>query len=128
MNIAFLCIILAAFMPILLAGVAKSGGHAAGLRYSNARPRETLSRLEGWPQRANWAQQNSWEALPIFAAAVLMASHAQVPQAMIEFWALVFIAARVVYALLYIINRPSLRSLVWCLGLFACFRLMFAAI
>jgi uncharacterized MAPEG superfamily protein len=127
MNIAFLCIVLACFMPLFLTVVAKAGG-ARAKGYDNREPRVWLADLAGWPRRANAAQQNSWEALPIFIAAVLMAAHAQVPQPTLDFWAVWFIVARLIYAFLYIANRASLRSLVWALALLAPLRLMIAAI
>lgn len=128
MNIAFLCVLLACAMPPLLALVAKVGGHRAGRRYDNRTPREWLSGLEGWPKRANAAQQNSWEALPIFIAGVLIASHVQISQATINFWAVWFIVARVAYALCYIANWPRLRSLCWAIAVAAPVRLMIVAI
>jgi uncharacterized MAPEG superfamily protein len=128
MNLAFICIVLACAMPFILTILAKWGGSLKATRYDNREPRVWLADLSGWPRRANAAQQNSWEALPIFIAGVLMASHAGVPQATLDFWAVWFIVARVVYAALYIANRASLRSLVWALALAAPLRLMIAAI
>lgn len=128
MNIAFLCIPIACAMPLLLTVVAKWGGSRGGTAYDNAEPRVWLSGLSGWPRRANAAQQNSWEALPIFIAGVLMASQANVAQATLDFWAIWFIVARVLYILLYITDRASLRSLLWAVALAAPLRLMFAAI
>ncbi|MEC5387677.1 MAPEG family protein [Uliginosibacterium sp. H3] len=127
MNIAFLSIVIACFMPLILTVIAKSGG-ARDKRYDNSEPRVWLGDLAGWPRRANAAQQNSWEALPIFVAGVLMAAHSQVPQGTLDFWAVWFIVARVIYAILYIANQSSLRSLVWALALLAPLRLMIAAI
>jgi len=72
-----------------------------------------LARLDGWRQRANWAQLNGFEAFPPFAAAVIIAHLLAVPQARIDLLAMAFIAARVVYGILYLANLPSLRSLAW---------------
>ncbi|MDB5802482.1 MAG: hypothetical protein JWL63_3421 [Rhodocyclales bacterium] len=127
MNIAFLCVPIACVMPLLLTVIAKRGG-SADKPYDNREPRVWLSNLSGWPRRANAAQQNSWEALPIFIAGVLMAAHAGVAQATLDFWAVWFIVARVLYAAFYIANRSSLRSLMWTLALAAPVRLMIAAI
>lgn len=128
LNIAFLCIVIACFMPLIMTIVAKAGGARLHKRYDNREPRVWLSDLSGWPRRANAAQQNSWEALPIFIAGVLMASHANVPQPTVDFWAVWFIVARLVYAGLYIANQASLRSFVWALALLAPLRLMIAAL
>ena len=128
MNIAFFCIVLASGMPLLLTLISKMGGSKHDTRYDNREPRAFLAGLSGWPQRANWAQQNSWEALPLFMAGILMASFAHVPQPTIDLWAIIFVLARVLYAGLYIANYASLRSLVWAVGTLASLRLMVAAL
>ena len=128
MNIAFLCIIIASVMPFVLAAVAKFGGVQAGGKYSNHDPRSYLAGLSGWPKRAQAAQLNSWEALPIFIAAVLMATFSGVPQQIIDQWALIFIIARLAYAACYVLDYAVLRSLIWFVGVVACVRLMIAAL
>ena len=69
MTIAYWCVLIAAVMPIVWAGAAKSGAKG----FNNARPREFLGSLSGWPARANFAQQNAYEAFPPFAAGVIIA-------------------------------------------------------
>ncbi len=128
MNVAFLCIPIACAMPLILTSIAKWGGNREEKPYDNVEPRIWLSELSGWPRRANAAQQNSWEALPVFIAGVLMASHAHVGQDILDFWAVWFIVARVLYAILYIADRASLRSLLWAVALVGPLRLMVAAI
>ncbi|MBS1210165.1 MAG: rane protein [Proteobacteria bacterium] len=128
MNQANFCILLAAIFPILLAGLAKFGGKRLGVDYDNAAPRQSLARLAGWPQRANWAQQNSWEALPVFVAAVLMARQAGLDSDSLALWAWIFILARCAYAACYALDFSTARSLCWVLGFGACIRLMVAAI
>lgn len=128
MNSAYLCVLLASFMPMGLAGLAKVGGLKAGVAYDNAAPRASLARLSGWPQRANWAQQNTWEAFPVFAAAVLMALQAGVSAASVAPWAWAFLALRVAYAACYILDFATARSLFWLAAFGVCVRLMAAAI
>ncbi|NSL55260.1 MAPEG family protein [Uliginosibacterium aquaticum] len=128
MNVAYLCILIAALLPILLAGAAKAGGRKLGVSYDNAAPRASLSQLSGWPQRANWAQQNSWEAFPVFAAAVLMALQAGLDAHMVGLWASAFVFARCAYSVCYLLDLAVARSLCWMAGLFICMRLMMAAI
>ena len=110
MTIAFWCVLIAGLMPYALAGIAKSGRP-----YDNAKPRQAPP--PGRHQRADWAQQNSWEAFAPFAAAVLIAHWAHAPQTGVNLLALLFIAFRVAYAAAYLGNRPSLRSLLWLGGL-----------
>jgi uncharacterized MAPEG superfamily protein len=69
MTFAYWCIPIAMFLPLVWAGTAKMGA----TDYDNSRPREWMARQAGRAQRANWAQQNSYEAFPPFAAAVIVA-------------------------------------------------------
>ena len=114
MTIAYWCVLVAAIMPVVLAGVAKSRGD-----FDNRAPREWLGALEGWRRRANAAQSNSWEAFAPFAAAVIIAHAAGARHAVIDALALAFIACRIVYSVLYITDRASLRSVAWIAG-FGC--------
>ncbi len=117
MTTAYWCVLLAALLPILWTGAAKAGGaRAGGTRYDNARPRESLAALSGWPARANFAQQNSYEAFPPFAAGVIIAQLCNAPQATIDTLAITFVVARVAYGLCYIADQAGLRSLVWLVG------------
>lgn len=123
MTTAFWCVLVAGLLPIVWAGVAKAGG---GRRYDNARPREFLAELEGYRQRANWAQQNSYETYPLFVAGVLIASLAGAPQPTVDALAVAFVVARVLYGIFYITDRSTLRSLTW-LAAFGCVVGMFVA-
>ena len=111
MTVAYWCVLVAGIMPVVLAGVAKSRGD-----FDNRAPREWLAALEGWRRRANAAQNNSWEAFAPFAAAVIIAHIAGARQGMIDTLALAFVACRIVYAVLYITDRASLRSVAWIAG------------
>lgn len=113
MTVAYWCVLFAALMPIVWSGVAKAGG--AG--FDNARPRVYLAAVQGWRQRANWAQQNAWEAFGPFAAGVLVAAQVGVPQATIDLLAAAFLVARILHGCFYITDRATLRSLVYIVGL-----------
>ncbi|MEO8298355.1 MAG: MAPEG family protein [Burkholderiales bacterium] len=126
MKIPYLCLLIVALQPYLWTVLAKRGQR--GQRFDNHVPRQVLAGLTGWPQRANWAQQNAWEALPVFGFAVLMAMQAQVPADIVNTWSVVFVVARFVYGACYIGNWATVRSLVWSIGMFAALRLMVAAI
>jgi uncharacterized MAPEG superfamily protein len=124
MTIAYWCVLLAIFLPIVWAGVAKTGAKG----YDNARPREFLAKLEGRAARANYAQANSYEAFPPFAAGVVIAHvTGGADQSTIDALAVVFIVARIAYGLCYIADKSTLRSLVWLVGFGATVGLYFAA-
>ena len=76
MTISETIILVACLLPIACAGLAKSRGFGKPRRaggYDNHDPRQWLKGLQGWQARANAAQQNSFEALPVLIAGVLIA-------------------------------------------------------
>lgn len=120
MTFANYCIIVAALLPIVCAGIAKSPGFGKGRSaggYDNHEPRAWLAQLTGRQARANAAQSNSFEALPLFIAGVLAAQQMHAPQERVDLLALGFIAARIVYIALYVSDKASARSLTWFVGL-----------
>ena len=129
-TIANICILVACALPIVCAGLAKSKGFAKMNRpggYDNRNPRGWMAQLSGWRARANAAQANGFEALPLFVAAVLAAQQMQAPQGRVDALAMAFIATRIVYIGLYVANQASLRSLAWAIGLACCVGLFFSA-
>lgn len=109
MTIALYCVLAAGLMPILWTGVAK----VRGPRYNNFNVRLWQGKLEGAAQRAHAAHLNSFEAFPLFAAAVIVAQMTGADQARVDMLALSFIGLRVLYGILYIADKATLRSLVW---------------
>ncbi len=115
MTFGYWCVLLAAFLPLVWVGAAKTG--RAG--YDNDRPRPFLEGLDGWPQRANWAQKNALEAFPPFAAAIIIAHLLGNDQTTIDGLAGVFIFSRVAHGIFYISNLATPRTLAWLVG-FGC--------
>lgn len=129
MNTLVVCVALACFLPYCCTLLAKIGGvKQSSAGFDNAAPRAWLARLEGWPARANWAQQNSWEALPVFLAGVWLARQAGVAEDLLAFWCVVWVLARIAYIACYLADLAGLRSVVWTVGTVASFRLMLAAL
>jgi uncharacterized MAPEG superfamily protein len=125
MTIAYICVLIAGILPLVWVGYAK---FACGFKLKdNAAPRDYLETLKGKGQRANWAQQNSWEAFAPFAAAVIIASLCKADPQRIDLYAGTFIVARVLYGFFYIIDQPTLRSLVWMIGMAATYGLYYLA-
>ena len=109
MTIANWCILVAGlFIPMGFTVFAK-----ASKDFDNARPRDYMARLEGAKQRANWAVQNGHETFPLFVAAVLLAERAGAAQPTVDILAVAFVALRVVFGLMYVFDKSTLRSLVW---------------
>ncbi|MBE7940189.1 MULTISPECIES: MAPEG family protein [Ramlibacter] len=115
-TIANWCIFIACVLPIVCAGIAKSGMFGRPRReggYDNADPRGWLARQADWRARANSAQANSFEALPFFIAAVLAAQQMGATQSIIDILAVVFITLRIIYIAMYVADLASARTLVW---------------
>jgi len=123
MTTALWCLLISLFLPIVCAGISKAGGQG----YDNAQPRDWLARQEGFRARAVAAQQNSWEALIIFAIAVLVAHGVAGPLESVDQMAVAFILARLAYIVAYVANWPLFRSLVWLLGFFLSISIFVAA-
>ena len=113
MTIAYACLLFMGLFPYVAAGIAKKGFEG----YDNSMPRQWLAKQTGFRARANAAQANLFESLPLFFAAVIIAQIANAPQARIDLLALGFVVARIAYLICYLANWPTTRSIVWLLGL-----------
>ena len=127
MTIANWCVVAACILPVITIGLAK--GSTARLSrknggYDNHHPREWAAKLSGWQARAVAAQSNGFESLPLFIAAVVLAQQAHAEQSTLDALALSFIAIRMAYIALYLLDYAVLRSLVWGLGVAACIAIM----
>ena len=129
-HISTWCILLAGLMPIVCAGIAKGGTFSKSPQdggFDNRRPRDWLARQQGWRQRANAAQANCFEALPLFVAAVLLAQQAGAPRSRIDALAVAFVVLRSVYVGLYVADLAIWRTLVWLAALAVNITLLFAS-
>lgn len=128
MKIAEFCILVACLLPIVCAGIAKSKGQgSAGGEgsFDNHNPRAWLEGLQGWQARANAAQLNSFEALPLFIASVLVAQYHLADQSTVNALAVAFIVVRVGYIAMYLLDKATIRSALWSIGLLCCVALFF---
>jgi uncharacterized MAPEG superfamily protein len=121
-TVAYWCVLIAALLPIVCAGIAKSGMWGKSRKnggYDNGDPRAWLARQTDWRARANAAQANSFEALPFFIGAVIIAHQLGAAQIKLDVLALCFVVLRVIYIMMYVAGLPTIRSTVWVLGLAA---------
>jgi uncharacterized MAPEG superfamily protein len=112
MTIAFWCVLAAIVLPYICFGIARNRGRGLqGERLrDNRNPREFPNRIEGLAKRAWDAQLNSFESLPGFAAAVIIAHLAQAPHGQIDILALAWVLLRIAYVTFYLTDRSALRS------------------
>jgi uncharacterized MAPEG superfamily protein len=113
MTVAELCLLAVVILWLATIGVAKGAGWR---EYDNAKPRSAGFYADGWRARALGAHQNGLEALPFFAAAVLLAEFRSAPQGLIDALAVAFVLARMTYVGAYLANRDLLRSVIWSAG------------
>ena len=78
-----------------------------------ANNRENLPELKGWAGRAQRAHRNMLENLPLFIGLVLVAHIAGRTNPMTLLGAQLFFWARLVYAIVYVVGIPWVRTAVW---------------
>ncbi|NNH38774.1 MAPEG family protein [Acinetobacter terrae] len=108
-------ILIACLLPYVFTVIAKKTAGFKGR--DNQNPRDFLAKTTGLAARANAAQQNSFESLPLFIAAILMAEYMVVPQTVIMTFGIAYIVLRIVYGICYLANWATLRTIVWTLSL-----------
>jgi uncharacterized MAPEG superfamily protein len=116
MDILIGCLFVAAILPFLAkVPVAIAMNKLGG--YDNNHPRAQQSQLTGFGARALAAHQNAFEALIIFAPAILVAIATQHTGELIQQLAIAHVSARILYHIFYLLNFGWIRSLVWAVGL-----------
>lgn len=108
------------YVPFMVVGAARFR-----LGYDRSAPRAMFDKLPAYAQRATWAHQNSFEAFVLFAPAALMAYMT----AQTSLWALAaaiaHIVARLFYSIFYILDIPTLRSLMFAIAALGTYTLFF---
>ena len=110
MEVAYYCVLAAGLLPLLSAGIAKAGTFTPA---DNHNPRDFHARQSGYRQRANWSQQNGFEAFPLFAAAVIIAGLKNADANLVAKLAIAFVVFRVLYIACYVADWATLRSVMW---------------
>ena len=123
LTLAYWCVLVAALLPYLAAYIAKAGSFR--LR-DNLAPRDWMGRQAGWRARALAAQNNSFEGLPFFIGAVVIAHQLGAAQARLDMLAAVYVLLRIVYIALYIRGFGTARSTVWALAFAVNIAILFA--
>ncbi|MDM0006230.1 MAPEG family protein [Variovorax sp. J22G73] len=124
LTVAYWCVFVACGLPYLSAWIAKAGSF--GPR-DNQHPRDWAARQSGWRARANSAQANSFEGLPFFIGAVLIAHQLGAAQSRLDMLAVAYVVLRAIYIALYIKGVGSARSAVWALAFLVNIAILFLA-
>ncbi len=100
--LAFVQMLIAALGAMMQVGPATLAGN-----------RQDVPALSDWRGRAERAYRNMLESLPMFAALVLVAHVGGAADAATALGAQMFLYARLVFAVVYLIGIPYLRTGVW---------------
>jgi uncharacterized MAPEG superfamily protein len=121
-TVAYWCVLIAVLLPFACSFIAKVrdvGKPRSQGGYDNGDPRAWLARQQGWRARAVAAEANSFEALPFFIGAVIIAHQLGAPQTRVDILALLFVTLRIIYIAMYVAGLPTTRSAIWGLAFFA---------
>ena len=127
MTTPFWCLLIIIVLPYVLAGM---GGYFRVQQFGtldNQQPRTQAASLEGIGARVYAAQQNAWEALPVFATSVFVAHLAGADAQKSAIAAMLFVIARILHAGFYLANLDKLRTLIFLVGLGSCIWLFILA-
>jgi uncharacterized MAPEG superfamily protein len=120
MTTPFWCVLVAIFLPYVLAGI---GGYHKARQFGsidNRQPRAQAAQLVGAGARAWAAQQNAWEALPVFGLSVVVAHLAGADPGSSTLASALFVCARILHAGFYLADLAPLRSLAFLVGIACC--------
>lgn len=130
-TVAYWCVLVAVLLPYACAYLAKSAGFGKPRKqggYDNDHPRAWLGKLTDWHARANAAQANSFEALPFFIGAVIIAHQLQAPQTLLDILAVLFVTLRIIYIAMYVAGLATMRSAIWALAFLANVGILLSAV
>lgn len=129
LTVAYWCVLMSSVLPIMCAGLAKWGKFTTPRRqggYDNNLPRQWLARQTDWRARANAAQANSFESLPFFIGAVIIAHQLGASQLRLDVLAFLFIVLRLLYIMMYVADLATVRSVLWALAFLVNIAILFA--
>jgi uncharacterized MAPEG superfamily protein len=123
MNTLILLVFIAALLPYLAkVPVAIAMNKLGG--YDNENPREQQTQLKGFGARALAAHQNAFESLIIFGTAIAVALATSSTSDTIINLAIVHVIARILYSIMYYLNKNVLRSLSWAVATICSFTII----
>jgi uncharacterized MAPEG superfamily protein len=128
-TVAYWCILTMAILPIACAGLAKFGMFSVKRKdggYDNNNPRAWLNNQADWRARAHAAQANTFEALPFFFAAVIIAHILQAAQTRLDILAFTFVLLRVAYVVVYVADMANTRTAIWVLAFLVNIAILFS--
>lgn len=128
MSVLLVCLFIATLMPILAKAPLAFAMNQLKGGYDNRHPRAQHGQLTGFGARAKAAHDNCFEALLMFTPGALACVFTNTIGSTVEYLAMAFIAARVVYLLAYWYDKHIIRSSSWGVGFVISLILLYLAI
>ena len=128
MKTAIVVLLVLSVMPYVMAGISNYLRKQQLGTLDNKHPRQQSSELTGVGARAVAAQQNCWEALGLYSAALLAVLLSGVQPVHLTEAALVVLVFRVLHAIFYLADSDKLRSLSFAVAAAPSFYLFYQAL
>lgn len=128
MKIAIIVLLILCLMPYLMSTISGYYRKKQFGKVDNQNPREQYAHLQGAGARAVAAQQNCWEALAIYSAALLAVVASNLDVKYLGEAALIVLLGRVLHAIFYLANLDKLRSLSFLIAVAPSFYLFYVVI
>jgi uncharacterized MAPEG superfamily protein len=119
MTVPFWCLFAGALLPLVCAGWGAALRKKQLGSLDNEHPRVQALELRGEAARAYAAQQNAWEALAVFTAAVTVNHLAGGDPGLSATASIIWLVARVLHPVMYVRNVVALRSLSFAAAFFS---------
>lgn len=128
MKIAIIVLLCLCTMPYVFAVISHYYRKKQLGNFDNQYPREQSAKLTGAGARAVAAQQNSWEALAIYSAALLAVVASGLDVKYLAEAAMIVLIGRLLHGIFYLANLDKLRSLAFIVAIAPCFYLFYVVI
>lgn len=128
MKTAIIVLLCLCAMPYVFAVISHYYRQKQLGKVDNQYPREQYTHLQGAGARAVAAQQNSWEALVIYSAALLAVVASGLDVKYLAEAALIVLIGRLFHGVFYLTNLDKLRSLTFVIAVAPCFYLFYVVI
>lgn len=119
MTTPFVCLFLVSVLPYAWVPLTAPGRKALPGGFDNQNPRAQQAQLTGRAAWAMGAHQNAWEALAVFAPAVIAAHLAGADPGWSARLSVAFVALRVAHGVAYVTGQDKARSGAFTLALLA---------
>jgi uncharacterized MAPEG superfamily protein len=128
MKIAIIVLLCLCAIPYVFSVISRYYRHKQLGTVDNQNPREQYAQLRGPGARAVAAQQNSWEALILYSAALLAVIASGLDVKYLAEAAIIVLIGRLLHGVFYLTNLDKLRSLAFVIAAAPCFYLFYVVI